>query len=78
MGTLIIHIDSSVSKSKVKEELKKVKGIISISDKITLSDFEAMADNSLVNEMKKADKGSMLSYDDGKKEFEKIKKSLRK
>ena len=33
MGTLIIHIDSTTSKSKIKEELKKVKGIVSISDK---------------------------------------------
>lgn len=78
METLIIHLDSTVSKSKVKEALKMVKGVISVSDKITRSDFEALADDVLVREMKKADKGALLSYEDGKKEFENIKKVLRK
>ena len=78
MGTLIIHLDTSVSKSKVKEALKMVKGVASVSDKITRSDFEALADDVLVREMKKADKGQLLSYDDGKKEFERIKKRVQK
>lgn len=78
MGTLIIHLDKTISKSKVKEALKMVKGIESVSDKITRSDFEQLADDALVKEMKKADKGPLLSYEDGKKEFENIKKRLRK
>ena len=78
MGTLIVHLDTTVSKSKVKEALKMVKGIESVSDKITRSDFEALADDVLIKEMKKADKGPLLSYEDGKKEFEKIKKRMRK
>ena len=78
METLIIHLDKSISKSKVKEALKLVKGIESVSDKITRSDFEQLADDILVKEMKKADKESLLSYDEGKAEFENIKKRLRK
>jgi len=78
MGTLIIHLDTSVSKSKVKEALKKIKGVASVSDKITRSDFETLADDVLIREMKKADKGQLLSYDDGKKEFERISKRVQK
>jgi len=76
MGTLIIHLETNVSKSEVKEALKKVKGIASVSDKITRSDFEALADDVLVREMKKADKGGLLSFEDGKKEFDRIKKRV--
>lgn len=38
METLIIHLDKTVSKSKVKEALKMVKGIVSVSEKLTRSD----------------------------------------
>lgn len=78
METLIIHLDRTVSKSKVKEALKTVRGIESVSDKITRSDFEALADDALIREMKKADKGALLSYEEGKTEFEAIKKGFRK
>jgi len=78
METLIIHLDASVNKSKVKEALKMVKGVLSVSDKITRSDFEDLADDILVKEMKKADKSQLISYEDGKKEFESIKKRLLK
>jgi copper chaperone CopZ len=78
MGTLIIHLDTNVSESEVKEALKKIKGISSVSDKITRSDFEALADDVLVREMKKADKGQLLSYEEGKKEFERIKKKVQR
>jgi copper chaperone CopZ len=78
MGTLIIHLDTNDSESEVKEALKKIKGISSVSDKITRSDFEALADDVLVREMKKADKGQLLSYEEGKKEFERIKKKVQR
>ena len=78
METLIIHLDATVDKSKVKEALKMVKGVVSVSDKITRSDIEDLADDILLKEMKKADKELLLSYDDGKMEFESIKKRLRK
>lgn len=78
MGTLIIHLDTNASTSEVKEALKKIKGVSSVSDKITRSDFEAFADDILVREMKKADRGQLLSYDDGKKEFDRIKKRVQK
>lgn len=78
METLIIHLDKTVSKSKVKEALKMVRGIESVSDKLTRSDFEALADDVLIKEMKKVDKGALLTYDEGKREFEDIKKGLRK
>ena len=78
METLIIHLDTSVDKSKVKEALKMVKGVLSVSDKITRSDFEDLADDILVKEMKRADKSQLISYEDGKKEFEGIKKRLLK
>jgi len=77
METLIIHLDRTVSKSKVKEALKTVRGIGSVSDIITRSDFEALADDALIREMKKADKGALLSYEEGKTEFEAIKKGFR-
>jgi len=71
-------LDATVDKTKVKEALKMVKGVASVSDKITRSDIEDLADDLLLKEMKKADKELLLSYDEGKKEFESIKKRLRK
>jgi len=76
METLIIHLDATVNKAKVKEALKMVKGVVSVLDKITRSDFEDLAEDVLVREMKKADKEPLLSYEDGKKEFERIKKKI--
>lgn len=78
METLIIHLDATFDKTKVKEALKMVKGVVSVSDKITRSDFEDLADEILIREMKKADKELLLSYDEGKREFDSIKKRLRK
>ncbi len=75
---MIIHLDSSANKSKIREALKIFKGVTSVSDKITLTDIETLADEALVREMKKADKTQLLSYDEGAKEFEKIKNRLRK
>ena len=71
-------MDATVDKTKVKEALKMVKGVASVSDKITRSDIEDLADDILIKEMKKADKELLISYDEGKKEFESIKKRLRK
>jgi len=62
----------------MKSVLKLLKGIKSVSDKITRSDFEQMADDILIKEMKKADKSPLLSYEDGKKEFSRLKKRLTK
>jgi len=76
METLIIRLDKSVSKSKVKEALKMVKGIESISEKLTREDYELLADKILVREMKKADKSALMKYDEGKKAFAEIKKQM--
>jgi len=76
METLIIRLNKSVSKSKVKEALKMVKGIESISEKLTREDYELLADKILVREMKKADKSELLEYDEGKKAFAEIKKQM--
>lgn len=76
MDTLIVHLDKSADKAKLKSALELIKGIASVSDKITRSDFEEMADEVLIKEMKKADKGPLLSYEDGKKEFSRIKRRL--
>ncbi len=76
METLIVHLDKSVSKAKVKEALKMLKGIKSVSDRLSRSDFEELADNLLIKEMKKADKSALLSYTEGKKEFAAIKNRL--
>jgi len=62
----------------MKSVLKLKKGVKSVSDKITLSDFEEMAEDILIKEMKKADKSPLLSYEDGKKEFSLQKKRLTK
>ena len=76
MDTLIVHLDKSADKAKLKSALELIKGIASVSDKITRSDFEEMADEVLIKEMKEADKGPLLSYEDGKKEFSRIKRRL--
>ncbi len=76
METLIIRLDKSVSKSKVKEVLKLVKGIESVSEKLTRADYELLADKILLREMKKADKGVLMDYTEGKKAFGAIKKRL--
>jgi hypothetical protein len=78
METLIIHLDNSVDKAKLKSTLKLIKGIASVTDKITRADFEEMADNILIKEMKKAEKSALLSFEDGKKEFSRLKKRLTK
>lgn len=76
METLIIRLDKSVSKAKVKEALKMVKGIESVSEKLTREDYELLADKILVREMKKADKGVLMDYDEGKAAFSEIKKHM--
>ena len=78
METLIVHLDANVDKNKVKEALKMFKGIKSVSDKITRSDFEELADDLLAKEMKKADKSPLMSYTEGKKAFASIKKRFTK
>ncbi len=78
METLIVHLDANVNKHKVKEALKMFKGVKDVSDKITRSDFEELADDILAREMKKADKSALISYSDGKKAFASIKKRLTK
>jgi len=78
METLIIHLDNSVDKAKLKSALKLLRGVASVTDKITRSDFEEMADEQLIKEMKKAEKSTLLSYEDGKKEFLRLKKRLTK
>ena len=78
METLIIHLDKTASKSKVKETLKSIPGIQSVSDKITRSDIENLAVDILMREMKNADKGIMLSFEEGKREFARIKQNLLK
>jgi len=78
METLIIRLDSPASKTKVREALKMFRGVTGISDKLTFSDIESLADDKLVKEMRKADKTALLSYEEGKSEIENIKKRLRK
>jgi len=78
METLIIHLDSTASKAKLREALKMFRGVTGVSDKLTISDIEDLADDALLKEMKKADKTSLLSYEEGKQEFESIKKRVQK
>lgn len=78
MDSLIVHLDKSADKAKLKSALELIRGIVSVSDKITRSDFEEMADDVLIKEMKKAEKSPLLSYEDGKKEFSRLKKRLTK
>ncbi|MBN1341019.1 MAG: hypothetical protein JXA03_16945 [Bacteroidales bacterium] len=78
MERLIVHLDKNSDKSKVKQALKMVKGVLKVSDRISKSDFEILADDFLIAEMKKADKTPLLSYSDGLNEFKKIKKGLNK
>lgn len=78
MGTLIIHLDSSFSKSKAKEVFKKIPGVKDVTDKLTADDLEDLIDNSVFTEMKKADKTHLLSFEEGKIEFLDIKKRLSK
>ncbi len=78
METLIIHLDSPASKTKVKEALKLFRGVTAISDKFTIRDIEDLADAKLIKEMRKADRSPLLSYEEGMKEFERIEKKFRK
>jgi hypothetical protein len=78
MEALIIHIDKNADKSQLKAALKMIRGVLSVSDRITRSDFEQMADDALIKEMKKADKTPLLSFEEGKKEFSRLKKGLLK
>jgi hypothetical protein len=78
MDSLIVHLENSADKAKLKSALKLIRGVASVTDKITRSDFEEMADDLLIKEMKKAEKSPLLSYEDGKKEFARLKKRLTK
>jgi hypothetical protein len=78
MEALIIHIDKNADKAQLKAALKMIRGVLSVSDRITRSDFEQMADDALIKEMKKADKTPLLSFEEGKKEFSRLKKGLLK
>ena len=78
MEKLIVYLDSTTSKTKMREALKMFRGVTGVSDKLTMSDIEGLADDALIKEMKKADRTAMLSYEDGKKEFESMKKRVRK
>ncbi|MBN1341015.1 MAG: hypothetical protein JXA03_16925 [Bacteroidales bacterium] len=78
MERLIVHLDKNSDKSKVIQVLKMVKGVLKVSDRISKSDFEILADDILITEMKKADKTPLLSYSDGMNEFKRIKKGLKK
>jgi hypothetical protein len=44
-----------------------IRGIVSVPDKIKHSDIEEMADDGSIKELKKANKGLWLSYEDEKK-----------
>jgi len=78
MEKLIVYLDSTASKTKMREALKMFRGVTGVSDKLTMSDIEGLADDALIKEMKKADRTVLLSYEEGKKEFESIKKRARK
>ena len=78
METLIIHLDSKDSKAKLREALKMFRGVTGVSDKLTISDIEELADDALIKEMKKADKTPLLTFEEGKVEFVRIKKRLPK
>jgi hypothetical protein len=78
METLIIHLDSKDSKAKLREALKMFRGVTGVSDKLTISDIEELADDALIKEIKKADKTPLLTFEEGKIEFERIKKRLPK
>jgi len=67
---------ATVDKAKVKEALKMDKRVVNDSNKLTRSDIEDHADDLFLREMGKADKELLLSYNDGKSEFESIKKRL--
>ena len=78
MEKLIVYLDPTANKTKMREALKMFRGVTEVSDKLTMADVEGLADDALIKEMKKADRTAMLSFDDGKKEFESIKKRIRK
>ena len=54
METLIIHLDSTASKTKLKEALKMFRGVTGVSDKLTISDIENLADDVLLKEIEKS------------------------
>ena len=68
METLIIRLDSPASKTKVRKALKLFQGVTGISDKLTISDIESLADDKLVKQMKSSrksgqgDKIKVLEY----------------
>jgi len=47
MDTLIVYLDKSADKAKLKFVPEMKRGIVSVSDKITHSDIEVMADDIL-------------------------------
>ncbi|MDO9256466.1 MAG: hypothetical protein Q7U54_13195 [Bacteroidales bacterium] len=47
MDSLIVYLDKSADKTKLKSALEMIRGIVSVSDKITRSDIEEIADDTL-------------------------------
>ena len=47
MYRLIVYLDKSVDKTKLKSALEMIRGIVSVKNKLTRSDIEEMADETL-------------------------------
>ena len=73
METLIIYLDSKDSKAKLREALKMFRGVTAVSDKLNISDVEELTDDELIRKMKKPDKTPLLTFEEGKVEFERVK-----
>ena len=78
MDTLIIHLASKASKTKVKEAVRMLKGVKDVTDKITKADFESLADEWLMFEIKKAEQSELFGYEESKKRLTAARKKLLK
>lgn len=68
----VVEIDERSNKGKALKMLLENDDSVKIT---SFDKFQETEDAILAREIRKADKNSLLSYDEGKKEFERIRKS---
>ena len=76
METLVIYADTKADLTKIKEAIKLMRGVKSVSEKLTLSDIERLAEANIFKEIEKSEQSELISYKQAKKEFARLREKL--
>ena len=76
METLVIYADTKADLTKIKEAIKLMRRVKSVSEKLTLSDIERLAEANIFKEIEKSEQSELISYKQAKKEFARLREKL--